>query len=243
MSHSDSEEKAREIVEFLAKTWKIIATVIIVGLLAIWGWRYWQSHQTQNMITTSDKYELLTAKVNASDPKSVDDLVQFAQDNSNIYGVLADLKAAQFYVNTLKDYAGAEQLLIAASKKTDSEPVIAIINIRIAKLQYQLGQYQDGLNSLDKVTGESWGSIANDIRGDILAKMNKYQEACNAYEVALASNPSSAFAQSIQMKLNNTEFLAQQQLSEKDKLTGNPINKETQEAVDKPIVTESLTQQ
>lgn len=211
MSHSDSEEQVQEIKEFLAKTWKIIVAVIVIGLLAVWGWRYWQSHQSGKMVDASDQYELLISKLNPADPASVDQLVTFAKDNNNIYSVFANLKAAQFYVEVRKDYTGAETLLADAIKKTDAEPVQAIINIRIARLQYQLEKYDDSLASLAKVTDESWAASVNDIRGDVLVKMKKYAEACDAYQVALASSPTPELDVNLKMKLNQAEYLKVQQ--------------------------------
>lgn len=211
MSHSDSEEQVQEIKEFLAKTWKIIVAVIVIGLLAVWGWRYWQSHQSGKMVDASDQYELLISKLNPADPASVDQLVTFAKDNNNIYSVFANLKAAQFYVEVRKDYTGAETLLADAIKKTDAEPVQAIINIRIARLQYQLEKYDDSLASLAKVTDQSWSASVNDIRGDVLVKMKKYAEACDAYQVALASSPTPELDVNLKMKLNQAEYLKVQQ--------------------------------
>ncbi|GAA5112617.1 ancillary SecYEG translocon subunit YfgM [Orbus sasakiae] len=211
MSHSDSEEQVQEIKEFLAKTWKIIVAVIVIGLLAVWGWRYWQSHQSGKMVDASDQYELLISKLNPADPASVDQLVTFAKDNNNIYSVFANLKAAQFYVEVRKDYTGAETLLADAIKKTDAEPVQAIINIRIARLQYQLEKYDDSLASLAKVTDQSWAASVNDIRGDVLVKMKKYAEACDAYQVALASSPTPELDVNLKMKLNQAEYLKVQQ--------------------------------
>lgn len=221
MSHSDNEEKLQEIQEFLGKTWKIMVAIIIIGLLAFWGWRYWKSHNVEKAMVASSQYEQLIAKLSNDDPTSIDGLVKFADQNDTVYSVFADLKAAQLYVENKKDYSGAEQLLIAASKKTDSESVLAIINIRIARLQYQLGKYEDSLKSLDKVTNSNWASIVNNIRGDALAKMEKYSLACNAYEVALASQPTPEQEKELKMKLNKAQYLAAKQSQEQQKSVKN----------------------
>jgi len=218
VSHSDSEEKLQEILEFLGKTWKIIVAVIIIGLLAFWGWRYWLSHNMKKATISSEQYEQLISKLNNSDPASVDELVKFADQNDTIYSVFADLKAAQFYVENKKDYNAAEQLLIAASKKTDSQPVLAIINIRIARLQYQLGKYEDSLKSLDKVSNNNWAAVVNNIRGDTLVKMGKYLLACSAYEAALNSQPIPEQEKDIKIKLNQAQYLAEKQSQEQQKI-------------------------
>lgn len=217
MSHQlSSEEQFAEIKEFIAKTWKIIVAVIIVGFLAFWGWRYWQSYQRQQSIEASDRYEQLIAKLDANNPASVDELVAFAKNNNSIYGVFADLRATQFYVEVLKDYAWAQAFLVDALKKTDAEPIQAIIYIRLARLQSQQGQYQESLASLNNVTEQNWAPVVNSIRGDVLMKMTQYAQAVDAYKVVLSSSPMKELETNIKMKLNQAEYLKAKQLIEQE---------------------------
>ncbi|MDF7666681.1 tetratricopeptide repeat protein [Orbaceae bacterium ESL0727] len=214
-----SEEQFSVLRSFLAKTWKIFVAVIVIGLLAFWGWRYWQSYQEQKITDASDKYEQLVKQLDATIPTSVDALVAFANDKENktIYNVFADLRAAQFYVEALKNYEGAEALLANALTKTDSQPIQSIIYIRIARLQYQLAQYQDSLASLDKVLDKSWASTVNDLRGEIFVKMARYADAIDSFQVALSSSPAPEVEKNIRMKLNQAEYLKAKQLIDDEK--------------------------
>jgi len=211
------EEQFSEIKEFLAKKWKIIVAVIVIGLLAFYGWRYWQSYKLEKAIESSDRYEQLIAKLDNNNPDSVNELVSFAKDNNTIYSVFANFRAAKFYVEQLKDYAGAEKLLTDTLSKTDSDVIKSISYIRIAKIQYQLEHYQESLATLNKVTEKSWAPVVNDIRGDISVKMNNYDEAVAAYNVALSSSPTQALEQNIKMKLNQAQYLKDKQQAEKAK--------------------------
>lgn len=217
MSHSDTEEQLNTIIYFFNRTWKIIVPIVIIILISVAGWYYWQSYKTEQLAIASEKYESLLNKVDPADPKSIDELVAFANENDNIYGIFADLKAAQFYVETLKDYAGAESLLINARSYTNSELILAIINIRIAKLQYQLDKYQDSLATLNQIKSPKWSGAVNDIRGDIFIKLEKYQDAFNAYDAALASSVPEKLAEYIKMKRNNAEILRDIQNIEQEK--------------------------
>ena len=209
--HSNSEEQLEEIKEFLAKTWKIIVAIIAIGLFAIWGWRYWQSHQKQLSVDASDRYQqLITELDNNGDPQSADALVKFADETDTIYSVFANLKAAQFYVEESKDYAKAEELLIAASKETGSESVLATINLRLARIQMQLEKYSNALTTVNKVKNESWAATANDLKGDILVKMDQIQNAIDAYQTALLAKPTVELEKNIKIKLNQAEYLRNQ---------------------------------
>ncbi|MWN05214.1 tetratricopeptide repeat protein [Gilliamella sp. Pas-s95] len=217
MSHQlSSEEQLEEIKGFFAKTWKMMVAVLVIGLLAFYGWRYWQSYKAEKAIEYSDKYEQLIAQLDNTKTDSVNELVSFAKDNDTIYGVFANLRAAKFYVEVLKDYPGAEVLLVDALKKTSSEPIKTIINIRIARLQYQQGQYQESLTTLNRVANENWSAVINDLRGDVLVKMTRYVEAVDAYNVALTSSPTPDLVENIKMKLNQAEYLKAKQQAEQE---------------------------
>ncbi|XKM13369.1 tetratricopeptide repeat protein [Orbaceae bacterium ac157xtp] len=216
--HSTSEEQFEEIKEFLAKSWKIIAVIVIIGLLSIWGWRYWKSYQHDKSLEASDRYEQLIAKLDTNNPQSVDELVSFAKDTNTVYSVFANMKAAQFYVETLKDYAGAKDLLTAAAKETDSAPILAIINIRIARLQVQLGEYEESLKTLAKVKEESWTPVVDDIKADVFVKLERFADAVDAYEVALMAKPTPELEKNIKMKLNQAQYLKAKQELEQAKL-------------------------
>lgn len=226
------EEQVSEIKEFLAKTWKIIVAVIVIGLLAFYGWRYWQSYKLEKTIESSERYEQLIANLDKNKPDSVNELVSFAESDNTIYSVFANLKAAKFYVEELKDYPKAEKLLTDSLSKTDSEVIKSISYIRIARIQYQLERYQDVLATLNKVTEKSWVPVVNDIRGDAYMKLNNYAEAVAAYNVALAPAPAPAdqsgennskaslpteqLDKNIKMKLNQAQYLKDKQQAEQE---------------------------
>lgn len=214
---SSSEEQMWALKEFLAKTWKIIVAIIVIGLLAYYGWSYYQSNQVKKSDETSTRYSQLLTQLDESKSDSVKELVDFAKQNNNIYGVFADLQSAKFYVEVLKDYAGAQSLLTDALTKTKSEPLQSIIHIRIARLQYQQGQYKESFESLDKVTGNAWIPYVNDVRGDVYVKLERYAEAVDAYNVALSSPSMVGSKENIKMKLNQAEYLKAKQSTETEK--------------------------
>lgn len=216
---SSSEEQMWALKEFLAKTWKIIVAVIVIGLLAYYGWNYYQSNQVKKLEQMSDRYEQLVKQLDQTKPESVNDLVAFAKEGDSVYNVFADLFAAKFYIEVTKDYAGAQALLTNALSKTKAEPVKSVINIRIARVQYQQNQYQESLATLDKVNNEAWEPVINEIRGDILTKMSRYAEAVDAYKIALKSAAMISSEPNIKIKLNQAEYLQAKQTVEQDKQT------------------------
>lgn len=210
--HSTTEEEQlNELKSFLKKTWKLILAVLIIGLISSLGWKYWQSKTHKGLEEASKKYDSLLTKLDNTNHDSVKELVAFSKSENNIYGVLATLDAAKFYVDNVKDYAAAQTILESAITKTNDEVILDIIYTRIARLQYQQALFEDSLRSLDKIKSASWSAIVNDIRGDIYVKLSRYNEATNAYSIALSSQPAPALEKNIQMKLNQTDYLIAKQ--------------------------------
>ncbi|KFA58044.1 hypothetical protein A9G34_09215 [Gilliamella sp. Choc4-2] len=209
-----SKEQFWTLNQFFAKTWKIIVAIIVIGLMVFYGWNYWQTNQVEKSRKLSEYYEQLIAKLDKEKPDSVNELVNFAKSNNTIYSVFSDLYAAKFYVEVLNDYAGAQILLTDALTKTDVESIQAIINIRIARLQYQQEKYEESLTTLNHVTDEAWGPVVNEVRGDVYVKMARYADAVDAYNVALNSPIMIGLEANIKMKLNQAEYLKAKQFDE-----------------------------
>ena len=85
-------------------------------------------------------------------------------------------------------------------------------------MQYQLEKYQDSLDTLDRIKNAKWASAVNDIRGDIFVKLEKYTDACNAYNLALSSSLPEKLAEYIKIKLNQAEILKSKQVFEQEKV-------------------------
>lgn len=208
--HSTSEEQFGEIKEFLQKTWKIIVAVLVIGLIAIYGWRYWQSHKAQTLLDASDRYEQLIAKLE-QDKSAINDLVTFAAQENSVYGVFADLRAAQYYAEKAADFNQALARLNEAAKKTQDTSLLPIIQLRIARVQTERADYDNALASLAKVTDSSWSASVADIKGDILVKQARYADAIATYEAALTAKITPELDASIKMKLNQTHYLQAKQ--------------------------------
>lgn len=213
MSHHSGveEEQINELKGFVKKYWKLIVIILIVALAAVWGWRYWQSHHNAQLEKSSETYEALVVNLDANNPDSITPLVEFSQSENNIYGLLASLKAAQFYVEDLKDYPKAQVLLENAAKKTKDNAILGVIYTRIARLQYQQGLNEQSLQTLDKVKGEGWLAAVSDIRGDIFVKEGRYDDAIAAYQLALNAKPTQDLAANVEMKLNDALYKKQKQ--------------------------------
>lgn len=213
MSHHPMDYKATDVKTLARKYWILLSGIVFIGIVAVGGVRFWQAHNQATLIHTSSQFDRLVANLDANKPTTLDELVSFADTEKNSYGVLASLKAAQFYVMVLKNYQAATTLLENALPKTNDEVLQAILLVRIARLQSQLGLNEQSLATLGKIKDASWIPVVETIRGDVLFHQHAYVESAAAYEKALDAEPVPVWKSTISMKLNQTLYLIKKEQS------------------------------
>lgn len=207
MVYPSMEERVSGTKMFISKYWKIALAVLIIALFAMGGVHYWQTYSQSKVDKSSVIFEDLVASVDKDGQNTIQKLVRFAYAEKNIYGVLAALKAAQFYVMELKDYKGATALLENALLKTKDENLQNIILMRVARLQQQQNLPVQSLQTLDKIKDDNWSAMVNSVRGDVLFKQHRYAESILAYKTALSSEQAPELKENIKIKLNHALYL------------------------------------
>ncbi|KFK96775.1 MULTISPECIES: YfgM family protein [unclassified Serratia (in: enterobacteria)] len=200
--YTTENEQLDAVRRFFSENGKALAVGVVLGVGALLGWRYWQSHQNASMMAASDAYQQANEQLAAGKADGVAAEEKFIQANSNSYGVLAALQLAKHFVEQ-NDFAKAEQQLVVAQGQTKDESLLAIINLRLAHVQLQEKKLDEALKTLDGVKGEGWLAMAQDVRGDVLLAKGDIKGAREAYSKGIESNPSQALAGLMRMKLNN----------------------------------------
>nr|WP_301286157.1 YfgM family protein [Serratia nevei] len=187
---------------FFAENGKALAVGVVLGIGALVGWRYWQSHENANMMAASQSYQEASDRLTAGKPDDVAAAEKFVQANGNSYGVLAALQLAKHFVEQ-NDFAKAEQQLALAQGQTKDDNLLAMIDLRLARVQLQEKKLDDALKTLDGVKGEGWAAMMQDVRGDVLVAKGDAKGAREAYSKGIESNASQALQVLLRMKLNN----------------------------------------
>lgn len=200
--YTTENEQVDVIRRFFSENGKALAVGVVLGIGALLGWRYWQSHQSTALAGASVAYQKATEALAANKPEGVKATEQFVQANDNNYGAFAALQLAQHYVNQ-KDYAAAEKQLAQASTLTKDENLLPLIALRQARLQLQQNKLDDALKTLEGVKGASWSAMVQDIRGDVLVRKGDLKGARDAYSKGIDAKASQAQEALLRMKLNN----------------------------------------
>ncbi|PHM27349.1 YfgM family protein [Xenorhabdus budapestensis] len=195
-------EQVDAIKRFFVDNGKYIAVGLVLGIGAIVGWRYWQSHQTNQLQDTAVQFEQLNKSLASDSKESITAVEKFANETNNIYGVMMDMELAKHAADK-NDLAQAEKYLLVASGKAKDQNMVDLSNIRLARVQLAEDKTDAALKTLEQVKSKGWRLIAEDIRGDILAKKGNIKGAREAYSNGLSAQGSQALKSMIQIKLDN----------------------------------------
>ena len=200
--YENENDQVDAIKRFFAENGKALAVGVILGVGALVGWRYWNSHQTEFARAASLSYQTVVSSLSAGKAEDLSAAEKFAADNKNTYGALASMELAQQFVdqNQLEKAAAQLQQGLAA---TSDENLNAVITLRLARVQVQLKQADTALKTLESVKGEGWAAIVADLRGEALLSKGDKQGARSAWEAGVKSNASPALSEMMQMKINN----------------------------------------
>ncbi|MFZ4834497.1 YfgM family protein [Rouxiella sp. Mn2063] len=202
--YTTENEQVDVLRRFFAENGKALAVGVVLGIIALGGWRYWQSHQDKAMAEASASFQQATNAMAAGDGKTqnISELEKFAQSNNNNYGVFAALQLADHFIDA-KDFANADKQLTQALSQTKDENLLSLVNFRLARVQIQENQLDQALKTLDNVKGSGWTAMQQSVRGDALLAKGDTKGASDAYSKGLAANPDQTLQSLLRMKLNN----------------------------------------
>lgn len=199
----------QEQIEALQKWWadnsRAIISGIILGLVAIFGWRGWQSYQQTTAEEASDLYTNMIIEV---------------RDHKNDKAREYAARLVNEYSRTT--YADFATLMLAKLDVEDTKPDEAIKHLR----QIMDAAHQDSLKHLARLrltrilldqnkTDEAWSTLkVNDegaftasyaeLKGDIYARQGKFDDARAAYQLALGKTGNETSDTSfLQMKIDD----------------------------------------
>ncbi len=182
-----------ERVDDLKKWWKENGTSIIVGIalgvIAIFGWRYWNSYRDAQAETASRAYDAFIQAVEKPDANPARQLGQavIADFPKSPYATLAALRLAKL-AGAGGDHAAASQQLewVIGNARLDEFKDIA--RLRLARVKLAAGQAAEAEKLLDGITTASLSAEREELKGDLYLAGNNPEKARTAYAAALAAS-------------------------------------------------------
>ncbi len=195
-------ETEEEQIAAIRNWWKenglvtLIAVALTVGVYL--GWNYYKESQENKIKSASFLYTQLleSTETDALDQSKIDELKKDYPKTQ--YAHFAAFLSAKKAVEK-NDYAKAAVELQWVLDNKPDELTTAVTKLRLARVMYQLNQYDDALALLNNPEKGFEAGYA-ELSGDIYSAQNKIEDAKIAYQKALSSS-------SDEMGLSDSSFL------------------------------------
>ena len=198
----EEEQEINQLKDWWKENGKTIIVAFILGVGGMFGWRYWQAHQAEQIAQASAQYDALIYSAQQDEQAKKANIEQFVQANSKTaYAVFALLDEAK-KATEKQDFTAAEVNLNQALTQSQDEVLTSIVALRLSAVQFQLGQLDNALTTLNQVKGESFNARKAILTGDIQVAKGDKVSAKNSFEQAQQSG-SQLEQQMAKMKLNN----------------------------------------
>lgn len=201
MAFETDEQQAEALKHWWRENGKQIIFGAIIGLVAVFGWQYWNRHLDQVAASAAEAFELMQQQAGRGELEQALTQGQKVLDvyAGTIYADLTALKMAALQVQHNKA-SDAEASLKRAIDQSRDAALKDLARLRLARLylsQNKLAEAEANLGTLAK----AWASEAQAIKGDIAAARSDWPAARKAWEGAL--DGPLADRQMLQLKLDN----------------------------------------
>lgn len=200
--YTTENEQIDAIKRFIANNGKALLIGLVIGVGAIIGWNYWQSHQAKSLQESAQSFEQISSQLQTGSNQALAAAERFASETNNIYGVLTNIELAKIAVEK-NDIAGAEKTLLKALAIAKLDDLKDLLNVRLARVQLALNKPDQALITLTQVQDKGWSAIVEDIRGDILLKKGDIAGARAAYSKGIESSGAEMMKTILKIKINS----------------------------------------
>ena len=174
-------------------------TGIVVGIIVIVGWNFWQSYTQDKANQASALYEQLLDSIRNENTESAEKITEriTGQYGSTAYATYAELLLAKTRVQQ-GDVESAKSILEKQMKVADSKELRNVARIRLIKLMLATGENEKGLQiiaEVDQSSSQGFSASYDELTGDLYLALGRLGEARTAYQSALRAGSNSPLLQ------------------------------------------------
>ncbi|MCP5424504.1 MAG: tetratricopeptide repeat protein [Gammaproteobacteria bacterium] len=181
-----------ELVETIKQWWKANGSAIIagiaIGLVVIFGWRFWTSHRLAQAEDASLHYDNLLQSLTRNNAA---DALRQGQELFDDYSgsPYADLAALQLAKQAVADKKMPEAIaqLEWIVDHADMDEIRDIAHLRLARVLLDQGRLDEADKQLTSVQDQSFNVELEELRGDLYLARKQPEEARTAYQAALSA--------------------------------------------------------
>ncbi len=162
-----------------------VIVAIAVTAAALFGWRWWQTHQDAERMAASSKYSQILTTLDQGNRTQAFTLMADLERSypASPYADQAHLLAARLYVETNElDKANTE--LTAVMRTSKDQDLALIARLRLARVQVAQGKATDALSTLNGANPGAFAGRYHEARGDAYFASGDKSTALTEYRAA-----------------------------------------------------------
>ena len=172
----DEHEQGERVRAWLRNNGAALVAGVVLGLGAIFGWKWWQQEQHAARVAEAADYQAAIEPLQAGEPDAAGPLV--AALDAAPYDTLAALHLAQAQVREGQAEAAIGTL---QAVRADDPALAQVVELRLARLLLDAGKAEEALALL----ADASQPATLELRGDAEAALGRREAARAAYEQAL----------------------------------------------------------
>ncbi|WPP00841.1 tetratricopeptide repeat protein [Pseudomonas sp. HR96] len=207
MSNTEDEQIA-ELKDWWQRNGKPLVTGGLLALVIVFGWQAWTRYQSNQSQGASNLYQQLLES--ALTPGGKPDAAQVADIAGKLKSQYAGSAYAQYgslFVAKVAVDAGKLDDAAAELKSVNDKPANATLGElarqRLAQVLAAQNKADEGLKLLDGDTDQAFVATREELKGDLLVKLGRHDDAYAAYQKAKAALSDEAAVGGLQIKLDD----------------------------------------
>jgi len=201
----DKYEQSELVQKWLRENGLSIVVGVAIGLVGIFGWQQWRGHQANHEAEAAQLYQQVQIALASGKPDIATPLVDRLMTDyaKSPYAVFAVSDRARQQVQD-KQLDKAEISLEWAEGHAGDPALKSLTQLRMAQVELARDNGAAALATLDRIPANSYRGLAQELRGDVLVKLGRSDDARKAYQTALSALSEEAPQRgALQMKLDD----------------------------------------
>ncbi len=202
----DEHEQSERVRQWIKEYAPAIVMGLVLAFGGIFGFRYWQDHQSGQRVLASEYYEVIRQEIDAGQLAGAEEQFQIMQDSvgRNSYVGLAGMHLASAYVadGRLSPAASIYRDILDDRRLQSLWPVATLRLVRVLEAR---GEIDEALALVDGTAPHGFAAAWAEARGDLLFERGRIEEARLSWQEALDNPPAQGGnPRLLQMKIDAT---------------------------------------
>ena len=222
--YTTEEQQVQAIKQWFKANGTQLLTGIVLALLIVFGWKFWQQSKIDSGVAASLVYKnMMEASELAFNEQGKEENLVTASHLANElidehrgsqYSHFAALTLAKIAVIN-GDYVEAEEQLNWIITQRPDKPLLYVAQLRLARVLAEQGEVERGLSVVDKDVPKSMQSSFEEVKGDLYLLLGDNNKARSAYQKAVqAASDSGRPSSTIQIKLDDLALIEEVTVAE-----------------------------